>query len=503
MADGRYTIAVDLGESRVVAVAGYRNSSGDLEIAAVATRSTHGVRAGRIENIADVNGALSGAISELESTLGVEIQFAYGGISGEYVRTARHTETIIVEEPSNGICPADVVALSTLMGSVQPPVSDKIMESHPECYIIDGHNDIKNPVGRFGRTLSATYNFTLSDKEALKRLNLAFMQSGVSMKQCFANSIVASEAILTADEKEAGVVSVDLGKGVTNIAIYYHGTLRYIASIPIGGEALNHDLRSLMIHERNIEEKKCERGCAIAELAEKGSISVAGRTPRENRNIPLYNIAVAIESRISDIIIFVQREISDAGYAGRLPYGVVLSGGGANLRYVDELFRRNMDMEVRIANPEEGICVESIDKVAAPQYATVVGLLRRGVEMDGKSRGQSCTVINEVIEEVSPVEGDMEEQPVATSPQQEERRAVASAEEQSRNEPKEKERVTQTQLDLGEEDEEEDEDYEEDELEDEEETQSPKRQGSLSGFFKSIGDKMNTFFNNSHGDTEM
>ncbi len=404
-----YTIAIDLGESSVIAIAGQKVSDKELQIAAVAQRETRGVRAGRIENIAQVMEALSSVIAELEKRLNVKIQQAYGGISGEYVRIERHSEMVAVVEPNNGVSTVDVGALHSLMRNVLPPDADSILEYTPQNYVVDNKQEERSPVGTFGHTLSSTFNFVLCENEALKRLGYAFKQSGINLKRCFPNAVTAAEAVLTADEMEAGVAVVDLGEGVTNVTIFHRGTLRYIASIPMGGSALNSDIRSLMIQEKSIESVKCKYGVALVDHADAGSITVEGRTNRETRSIPLHNLAVAIQERLTDITIFVHREIRDAGFSHRLPYGVVLTGGGANLRSVDELFRRNLEVEVRIGSPDEGVSKESQDMVSSPEFATVVGILSRGVEMDSKGVGRPCTV-SEEQEDDSEFKRKLEEQ---------------------------------------------------------------------------------------------
>ncbi len=394
-----YTIAIDLGEGSVIAIAGTRDSDGELQVAAIAQRETRGVRAGRIENIAQVTEALSGVIAELEKRLNVKIQQAYGGISGEYVRNERHSEMVAVTEPNNGVSSIDVGALHGLMRNVLPPEVDSILEYTPQNYVVDSKQEERSPVGTFGHTLSSTFNFVLCENEALKRLSDAFKRSGISLKRCFPNAVTAAEAVLTTDEMEAGVAVVDLGEGMTNVSIFYKGALRYIASIPMGGSALNTDIRSLMIQEKSIESVKKNYGVAVVDHADAGSITVEGRTSRESREIPLHNLAVAIQERLTDITIFVHREIRDAGFNHRLPYGIVLTGGGANLRAVDELFRRNLEIEVRIGNPDEAAGKESQSLISLPEYATVVGILKRGVDVDSKGVGRPCTVEEEDSEE--------------------------------------------------------------------------------------------------------
>ncbi len=407
--NGNYTVAIDLGQSSVKAVAGAKGQDGTFRIAATAERKVRGVMAGRIENIAQVNDALSGVIAELEEKLNVKIQQAYGGISGEYVRCVHHTERVGVVEPNSGITKNDVVMLHSRIESVEAPQTDAILENMPQNYVVDNRMEVRNPVGTFGNTLSSMFNFIVSEKEALKRLHLAFSQAGIILKHCYANSIMAAESVLSKDEKEGGVAVVDLGDGVTNVAIYYNGVLRSIASIPLGGSAISHDIRSLMIQERSIEGVKCEHGSAIADIKDESCINVAGRTPRESKTIPVYNLSVAIQERMIDIIKYVHREIRDAGYDRRLIYGIVLTGGGAKLNRVNELFSAELNMDVRIATPDDRIDDESIDLIDSPSYATVVGILKRGTEMDIRGVGKPCTVTIEPVEEPSKSSGDEEQ----------------------------------------------------------------------------------------------
>ncbi len=480
---GKYTIAIDLGENQVVAVAGYKNRDNKVVISAIAERETQGLVAGRIENIAQINESLSGVIAELERELNVEIQRAYGGIAGDYIRCEHHTETIMIKEPGSGVAQSDVANLHSLMRSVLAPDTDTIMESKVEYYMVDGKDEIKNPVGTFGQTISAAFNFVIGGKEVLKRLNLAFIQAGISMNDCYSNAVVAAEAVLTNDEKEAGVALVDLGRGVTNVAIYSRGTLRHIVSIPMGGSAINRDLTSLMIKERNVEEVKCENGCAIATLAKNGTITVAGRTPREKRTIPIYNIAVAIEQRLADIIAFIEREIHDAGYEGRLPYGVVLTGGGANMPEIDELFRRSLSLDIRIAAPEEGIADESKDLVLAPEYATVIGILGRGIEKDAKDSSKSCTIVigDAPIEEE---EEEIENEEIEAESESAESPKTTTYKSKDSN----KDNISATQTSLNLDDEEEDEDEEEEYEEENKENPIKKFLDKLNNLFSSNGD---------------
>ncbi len=474
--DKRYSIAVDIGESQVIAMAGRRGASGEVEVIASAKRPMSGVRAGCIENIAQVNAVLSGVIADLELKLGVGIQQVYSGISGESVRSAHHSETVIIKDPNGGVTASDVGELQRLMLDVYAPPADKIIDRYPQRYMSDGVREIDEPIGAFCRSLGVTYNFILCDNEVLKRLRFAFIQAGVVLKRCFANVQMAAEAVSTADERDMGVVVVDMGEGVTNVAVYYHGTLRYIGSIPIGASALDRDLKSLIISERNVSKVRRESGCAIARLADKGSVSIEGRSGRHN--IPLYDIATVIESRLSDIIEYVKRELRDSGFETRLPCGVILTGGLANMPYIDELFRLELNIDVRIACPEEGIDKESLDSVDSPEYATVVGILKRAIEMDESSvtdlQSEESADQDQEIEEGE--EGE-EEQEIPQEPQASKEERVGVTSEGS---------ASQRELFPPEDDS----DDEDDEEEDDEENDG----AAMSGWFKSMGRKVNDFF---------
>ena len=383
-----YTVAIDLGSSNVVVAVGRRTDDGMLEVASLVSKPVEGVNAGRIENIELVGKAIREAVSETEEALGIRITEVYAGISGEFVRCARHTDHVFTADPQNGVNQSDVDALFDRMRNVQAPDDETIMERVPQLYMVDDDQEVSNPVGSFGKRLSSTFNFILCGKTPLQRLEMALKRLGIKVLGVFANATATPEAVLTPDEKEEGVAVVDLGGGVTDVAVYYRNVLRYNATIPMGAGAINRDIRSQSIPEKHVESLKRRYGSAVAELApEDKLVRVTGRTAREAKDILLRNLATVIEARATDIAEFVLQEIRDSGYAGKLAYGIVLTGGSAKLKDVDELFRRVTGMDVRIASAETGVAEESREKVVDPAYATAVGILLKGAEQG------ACAVI--------------------------------------------------------------------------------------------------------------
>ena len=383
-----YTVAVDLGSSNVVVAVGEKAAEGQMEVASIVSKPVEGVNAGKIENIELVSRAIREAMSEAEEQLGIRITEAYAGISGDFVRCARHTDHVFVYDPQNGVNQKDVDALFDRMRNVQAPDDETIMERVPQNYVVDDNQEVKNPVGSFGKKLSSTFNFILCLRTPMQRLDMALKRLGIKMLGVTSNAIATAEAVLLPDEKEEGVAVVDIRGGVTDVAVYYRNVVRYIATIPMGAMAINRDIRTMSVPEKHVESLKQKYGSAVADLApEDKLIRVNGRTAREAKDILLRNLATVIEARATDIAEFVLQEIRDSGYAGKLAYGIVLTGGSAKLKDVDELFRRVTGMDVRIASAETGVAEESREKVVDPAYATAVGILLKGAEQG------ACAVI--------------------------------------------------------------------------------------------------------------
>lgn len=374
-----YIVAIDLGSSSVVAAVAERDAEGRPILRSIVSKPSQGVKAGMITNIEQVSNSIKAAVEAVGEELGIRITEAYTGISGEFVRCARHTDHVFTSDPQNGVNRADVEALFDRMRNVQAPDDETIMERIPQNYLVDENQEVADPVGSFGKRLASTFNFILCAKTPIERLNLALRRLGIRSLGMYANALAAGAAVLSADEKEEGAAVVDIGGGVTDVAVYYRNVPRYIATIPMGAEAINCDIRTLGILERHVDSLKRKFGSAVAELApENKMVSVKGRTAKETKEILLRNLAVVIESRARDIAEYVAQEIRDSGFGDKLAYGIVLTGGSAQLQHIDELFRRVTGMEVRIGTAEEAVDEASREKAASPAYATAIGLLLSG-----------------------------------------------------------------------------------------------------------------------------
>ena len=229
-------------------------------MACVVTKPVEGVNAGRIENIELVSRAIREAVSEAEQQLGIRITEAYAGISGDFVRCARHTDHVFVYDPQNGVNQKDVDALFDRMRNVQAPDDETIMERVPQNYMVDDNQEVRNPVGSFGKKLSSTFNFILCLKTPMQRLDMALKRLGIKMLGVMSDALATPEAVLLPDEKEEGVAVVDVGGGVTDVTVYYRNVVRYVASIPMGASAINRDIRTMSVPEKHVESLKQKYG---------------------------------------------------------------------------------------------------------------------------------------------------------------------------------------------------------------------------------------------------
>lgn len=384
-----YVVAIDLGTSNVVVAVGEQTPQG-LRVAALVEKPCRGVNAGLVENIELVASAIDLAKEEIRRQIGIRITEAYAGISGDFVRCASHRDYVFTDDKLLGVSQSDVDRLFDRMRNVQAPGDEVIMERIPQNYMTDNGIEVSNPVGSFSGKLSSTFNFILCAQMPIQRLELALKRSGITLKGVYTNAQVLPEVVLSPDDKEEGSAVVNIGGGVTDVAVYHGGILRYVASIPIGGNAINRDIRSMSIPERYVERLKCRFGSAVMELAPDSQIHIEGRTARESKDILLKNLSSAIEARTRDIIDYVQTELQNSGYAQKLGYGLVLTGGSAQLKDIDELFRRQTGYDVRIGVAEEGIASDSAEQVAHPAMATAIALLKRGA-----TEGACITPIDE------------------------------------------------------------------------------------------------------------
>ena len=374
-------MAMDPGTSSITIAVGSPDDDGKLVLTDIITRPMQGITRGEITNRQDVSTSVRDAVQEVEQKLGLRVSDVYTGASGRHIKCTNHDYYVFVGERSDGeIRREDVSALHAGMDNVQAEDGQRIMDRIAQCYVVDGRDTVKDPVGRFGKKLETTFNFVLGSSTLIDRLEKTLMAMGVRSRRTFANAIASAEAVILPEEKEMGVAVIDLGAGTTDLCVWHDNAVRFVRGIPFGAADINHDIHQQGILEKHVEGLKTTFGTAIADQVTVDKlISISGRSPREKQEISQKNLAIIIENRLREIIGFIMDEIGDSGYAGRLKGGIVLTGGASQLTGIDELFRRETGMEVRLALPDVGVAEESLAMAQDPAHAAVIGILLKAM----------------------------------------------------------------------------------------------------------------------------
>ncbi len=382
MENGGYIVAIDLGSNTVTVVVGTKTDDGKIKILDKEISSVQGggmVR-GEIKNIDLVSQSIKAAVNAIESRTGIRITEAYTGISGQHIRSVKQPYYVFASR-GDEIRQEDVRQLHDSMRNVPAPDGEKILQIIPQNYIIDDKEETANPVGTFGNKLASTFNIILGDTVAINRFEMALKRVNISPLGIYLNAIASGEAVLTPDEKEEGIAVIDIGGGTTDIVVYQNNIIRHVGIVPIGGNAINKDIRSYGILEKHVESLKTRYGEAVRDAAQPDKyITTPGLSAKASKEISAQNLAAIIEARMLDIIDFAIEEIKKSGYHDKLGAGVILTGGGAKLKHIDLLFKNYTGLDVRVAGAESNLEEASLDLAGDPAMATAIGLLIRAYD---------------------------------------------------------------------------------------------------------------------------
>ncbi|MFR2859447.1 MAG: cell division protein FtsA [Alistipes ihumii] len=385
--NGDYVVAIDLGTNTVVTVVGTKDEDGRIRIVdrEVAPVQGMGMVRGEIKNIELVSQSIKATVAAIEQRQQIRITEAYAGVSGQHIRCVKHPYHVFSR--GGEIRQEDVQHLHDSMRNVPAPEGEKILQIIPQSYVVDDEEETSSPVGTFGTKLASTFNILLGDSTAISRVEMALKRGGVAPLGLFLNAVASAEAVLSEDEKQEGVAVIDIGGGTTDVTVYEKNIIRHVGIVPMGGNVVNKDIRSYGILEKHVESLKTRYGGAMREKAQPDKfITTPGLSAKAPKEISCQNLAAIIEARMQDIIDFAIEEIKKSGYQNKLSAGVVLTGGGAQLRDLDALFKSYTGMDVRVAGPEAVLAADSPDEATGPDMSTAVGILAKAFAEGRPSR---------------------------------------------------------------------------------------------------------------------
>lgn len=381
---GKVVVGLDIGTTKIACFVGRKNEHGKIEILSMGKTESLGVMRGMVSNIEKTIQSINGAVAEAEErTEGkLKIKTVNVGIAGQHIKSIQHrgihTRTNIESEISQ----EDINRLVDDMYKMAMPPGEEIITVLPQEYIIDNEVGIKDPIGMSGVRLEANFHIITGNIGASMNIHKCVERSGLKVKDIILEPIASADAVLTDEEKEAGVVLVDIGGGTTDVAIFHEGIIRHTAVIPFGGNVITDDIKEgCTIMKRQAEKLKQKFGSALAsESQENEVVAIPGLRGRAPKEITIRNLASIIQARMEEIIDLVHFEIRNSGYEKKLIGGIVVTGGGSQLKHITQLFEYVTGMDSRIGYPTEHLANTNNEAIKSPMYATGIGLVHKGFE---------------------------------------------------------------------------------------------------------------------------
>jgi cell division protein FtsA len=393
--------AVDIGTTKIVAIVGKKNEAGKLEILAMSKTESKGVKRGVVQNIEETVNAIQCTIDDVQKKAGFKLSEVFVGIAGQHICSVKSRGYINRNSYEDEIKKEDIQALIDDMHKIPIDAGQEIIHVIPQNYIVDNETGVKNPVGMSGKRLEANFHIVIGEIASAKNIEKCVNRVGLKVKSLVLEPLASSEAVLTDDEKEAGVALVDIGGGTTDLAVYYDGIIRHTAVIPFGGNVITNDIKEgCSILLRQAEQLKIQFGSSLGDLAqEEKVVTIPGISGRDPKEISFRSLAFIIQSRMEEIIDAVMFEIENSSYMEKLSAGMVITGGGALMRHLPQLIKFRTGMDVRVGYPNESLSGDKNQEVNHPMFSTSVGLILKGFEFN-KYQNQTKEVIVEKEEEI-------------------------------------------------------------------------------------------------------
>jgi cell division protein FtsA len=387
-------VSLDIGTTKIVCMVGRKNEFGKIEILGMGKAESVGVSRGVVSHITPTVHSIERAVTEASQKAGVDVNIVNVGIAGQHIKSLQHRGVRMRNSIDDEITQADVDALIGDMYKLVMLPGEEIIHVLPQEYIVDNEQGIKDPIGMSGIRLEANFHIITGQIAAAKNIYKCVRKATLEPSQLILEPLASSEAVLSEEEKEAGVVLVDIGGGTTDVAVFHDGIIRHTAVIPFGGNIITEDIKEgCTIIKKQAELLKVKFGSALAsENQESEIVAIPGLRGREPKEISLKNLAHIIQARMEEIIEQVYYEIRNSGFEKKLIGGIVITGGGSQLKHVTQLFEYLTGMDARIGYPTEHLAAGS-EEITSPMYSTGVGLVIKGFEKMAKEQKVASPVV--------------------------------------------------------------------------------------------------------------
>jgi len=406
MKETNYSVGLDIGTTKIVAIIGKENEYGKIEILGIGKSKSLGVHRGVVNNITQTIESIQQAVQQAETDSGLKIDTVSVGIAGQHIRSLQHSDYITRANSEEVIGYEDVDNLCNQVYKLVMLPGEEIIHVLPQEFKVDGQAEIKEPMGMYGGRLEANFHVVVGQVSSIKNIVRCIKSAGLNLGEISLEPLASANAVLSQEEKEAGVALIDIGGGTTDLAIFKDGIIRHTAVIPFGGNVITEDIKEgCSIIEKQAELLKIKFGSAWpGENKDNEIVSIPGLRGRDPKEITLKNLSKIIHARVVEIIEQVYVEIKNYGHEEqkkKLIGGIVLTGGGSQLKHLKQLVEYITGMDTRIGYPNEHLAGDSEEEIASPLYATGVGLLMSAVASDAKHKPLTESATEEVQEEVA------------------------------------------------------------------------------------------------------
>ena len=378
---GDLVVGLDIGTTKIAAIVGYKNEFGKVVILSIGKAESLGVQRGVVANIEQTIDSINTAVKLAADKADIDIEEVIVGIAGQHIKSMQHRGMITRKSLDEEINQNDVDNLIDNMHRLVMNPGEEIIHVIPQEYIIDNEGGIRNPIGHSGIRLEGNFHIITGQVSAVKNIFKCVSRANLITADLHLEPLASADAVLSDEEKEAGVVLVDIGGGTTDVAIFYDGIIRHTAVIPFGGNIITEDIKEgCGIIKTHAEQLKMRFGSALEQESQKNEvISIPGLRGRPHKEISVNTLAQIIEARMEEILDLVLFEIKNSGYDRKLAGGIVITGGGSQLKHLNHLVMRQTGLDCRIGTPNEHLAGAD-DELKNPMYATAVGLVMKGIE---------------------------------------------------------------------------------------------------------------------------
>lgn len=375
-------VGLDIGTTKIAAIAGRKNEYGKLEILGFGRANSNGVQHGMVLNIDQTIKAIQQALENCyASNPNLVISEVFVGIAGHHIKSLQTRGDIVRQHIEEEIKQLEIDQLIGDQYRTYIPAGDQIIDVIPQEFTVDNFQNIPNPIGYSGVKVGANFHIITGDKNAIRNINRSVEKSGLVTKDLVLQPLASAAAVMCEQDLEAGVAIVDIGGGTTDLAVFYEGILKHTAVIPFGGENITNDIKTgLGVLKTQAEQMKIQFGSALSDEAKANAfITIPGLRGMQPKEISVKNLANIIQARISEIMDFVTYHLKQVGLDSRLLNGgVILTGGGSQLKHLVQLTEYVTGLNARLGFPNEHLAPGHIDELAKPMYSTCIGLILKG-----------------------------------------------------------------------------------------------------------------------------